>query len=250
MSISASPRPIRPRPGEWRTVIAGSDRVYLRGVTAYRDHLAITERVDGLDQLRPAHLRRRGDAHPFRRGELHRRLRQQSRIRAGRLPARLFLDGHAGDGLRLSSRPSDRLETLQGPGNPVGLRPVALCDRAADGRRRATASRCRCRSSTGRASRRTARASSSSTPMAPTAIAIPPSFSTNRISLLDRGYAYAIAHIRGGDDLGYGWYPRRQARQAHQHLQRFRRCREGPDRRRLHQRRAGSRSRAARPAAS
>jgi oligopeptidase B len=36
--------------------------------------------------------------------------------------------------------------------------------------------------------------------------AIPPSFSTTRLSLLDRGYAYAIAHIRGGDDLGYGWY--------------------------------------------
>jgi oligopeptidase B len=37
-------------------------------------------------------------------------------------------------------------------------------------------------------------------------IAIPPSFSANRLSLLDRGIAYAIAHIRGGDDLGYGWY--------------------------------------------
>ena len=36
--------------------------------------------------------------------------------------------------------------------------------------------------------------------------AIPPSFSTARLSLLDRGYIYAIAHIRGGDDLGYHWY--------------------------------------------
>ena len=32
--------------------------------------------------------------------------------------------------------------------------------------------------------------------------AIPPGFSTGRLSLLDRGFAYAIAHIRGGDDLG------------------------------------------------
>ena len=38
-------------PGEWRTVIPGSDRVYLRGASAYRDHLALTTRVDGLDQL-------------------------------------------------------------------------------------------------------------------------------------------------------------------------------------------------------
>jgi oligopeptidase B len=37
-------------------------------------------------------------------------------------------------------------------------------------------------------------------------IAIPPGFSTTRLSMVDRGFAYAIAHIRGGDDLGYQWY--------------------------------------------
>ncbi len=36
--------------------------------------------------------------------------------------------------------------------------------------------------------------------------AIPPAFSPSRISLLDRGFVFAIAHIRGGDDLGYDWY--------------------------------------------
>lgn len=35
--------------------------------------------------------------------------------------------------------------------------------------------------------------------------AIPPGFSTVRLSYLDRGFAYAIAHIRGGDDLGQQW---------------------------------------------
>ena len=38
------------------------------------------------------------------------------------------------------------------------------------------------------------------------AIAMKPSFSASRLSLLDRGVAYAIAHIRGGTDLGYSWY--------------------------------------------
>ncbi|WP_366518986.1 S9 family peptidase [Parerythrobacter lacustris] len=36
--------------------------------------------------------------------------------------------------------------------------------------------------------------------------AVPPGFSTSRLSLLDRGMAFAIAHIRGGDDLGRNWY--------------------------------------------
>jgi len=33
-----------------------------------------------------------------------------------------------------------------------------------------------------------------------------PYFSTTRLSLLDRGFIYAIAHIRGGEDLGRSWY--------------------------------------------
>jgi oligopeptidase B len=32
------------------------------------------------------------------------------------------------------------------------------------------------------------------------------SFSTTRLSLLDRGFIFAIAHIRGGEDLGRNWY--------------------------------------------
>ena len=36
--------------------------------------------------------------------------------------------------------------------------------------------------------------------------AVPPGFSTGRLSLVDRGVIFAIAHIRGGDDLGRQWY--------------------------------------------
>jgi oligopeptidase B len=31
-------------------------------------------------------------------------------------------------------------------------------------------------------------------------------FSSNRLSLLDRGFVFAIAHIRGGEDMGRHWY--------------------------------------------
>lgn len=37
-------------------------------------------------------------------------------------------------------------------------------------------------------------------------IAIPASFSTNALSLVDRGFVFAIAHIRGGKDKGFRWY--------------------------------------------
>jgi oligopeptidase B len=33
-----------------------------------------------------------------------------------------------------------------------------------------------------------------------------PYFSSNRLSLLQRGFVFAIAHIRGGEDLGRAWY--------------------------------------------
>ena len=62
-------------------------------------------------------------------------------------------------------------------------------------------------------------------------ISMPASFSTARLSLVDRGFIYAIAHIRGGKDKGFRWYT--DGKMKKKHLQRFHRvrrlsCKAGP----------------------
>ncbi len=44
-------------------------------------------------------------------------------------------------------------------------------------------------------------------------ISIPAAFSVSPLSLVDRGFIYAVAHIRGGKDKGYAWY--RNGRREH-----------------------------------
>ena len=191
-------------PGEWREDIPGSDRSYLRGVTSYRDHLALTTRVDGLDQLI---LRTYAGAEtriPFAEASYTAAFGGNadfapSAYRIGYssmvTPPTVY-DYHPDDDrldtLRVLEIPSgydaadyvtDRVQIRARDGAMVPVSIVRRADSKLDGAGRLFLYG-----------------------YGAYGLAIPPGFSPTRLSLVDRGFAYAIAHIRGGDDLGHGWY--------------------------------------------
>ena len=192
-------------PGTWAEVIAGTDRTYLRGATAFRDHLALTTRVDGLDQLLLRDYRTgKTERIPFTEASYNAsfgsnpefapaayRLSYSSMV----TPATVFDYDSKSDKLttlKVQAIPSGYdatqyvTERLMLPARDGKLVPASVVYKK--GYRK-----------------------DGSQPLFLYAYgaygyAIPPSFSAARLSLLDRGFAYAIAHIRGGDDLGYDWY--------------------------------------------
>jgi oligopeptidase B len=191
-------------PGQWATVIPGSDRVYLTGATAYRDHLAISTRVDGLDQLI---LRTYGG--------------DETRIPFAEASYSAFFMGNpefAPDAYRIGYtsmvtpvtvfdyRPDGgQLEVLKVQEIPSGYdasqyATERLMIDARDGVKVPVSVVYR------RGFEKNGEGKLFLYAYGAYGMAIPPSFNSNRISLLDRGWACAIAHIRGGDDLGYQWF--------------------------------------------
>ena len=191
-------------PGDWSTIIPGSDQVYLRGVTAFRDHLVIEERVHGLDQIRlrtysgeekriafpeASYTASLGSTPEFAPAAY--RVGYSSMV----TPTTVY-DYHPGD---------DRLETLKVQEIPSGYdRALYETERlmlpTRDGKQVPVSVVYR------KGFPRDGSGKLYLYAYGAYGIAIPPTFSTSRLSLVDRGFACAIAHIRGGDDLGYGWF--------------------------------------------
>ena len=102
----------------------------------------------------------------------------------------------------MASRAAD---PAQAPGDPSGHDPADYVT-TRSWRRRTTARRCRSRSCIAADFALDGTAPLLLYGYGSYGIAMPASFSANRLSLVDRGFVYAIAHIRGGSDKGWGWY--------------------------------------------
>jgi len=194
-------------PGTWKTLIPGSDHSYITGFSVFRDYFVLEAREDGLDQVDI----RKYDA-PLTPGRI-------------KFPEATYVAGlgdnpeYHQDKLRLDYESmvtpdtvydydlaSGKLETLKVQEIPSGYDATQYVTErvnlpSRDGKTMIPASLVYKKGTK----------LDGSAPMHLYAYGsygyrVPPGFSTTRLSLVDRGMVYAIAHVRGGDDMGRAWY--------------------------------------------
>ncbi len=193
-------------PGEasWQEVLAGSDDNYLLDVTCFHDFMVISERRHGL-----ANLRVRGydgsehaiDFHEavYTAGLGDNREFETDRLRLGysslTTPGTVYdyaVEKRALTTLKVQEIPSgyepelyvgERLWATAADGTEVPISVVRRRDFPLDGSGRLFLYG-----------------------YGAYGMGMPPAFNASRLSLLERGFAFAIAHVRGGDELGQRWY--------------------------------------------
>jgi oligopeptidase B len=191
-------------PGEWTTLIEGSDAFYLTGFELFRDFYVVEGRLGGLDRLEIRYYDDPARIEPIAFPEASFTAATGNNPEFGQTVIRLSYESMVSPAstydydvaartlelLKVQEIPSgydrslyttERLEIVARDGTPIPVSVMYRKDRASPG------------------------------PLhlygyGAYGIAIDPGFSTTRLSLVDRGFAYAIAHIRGGDDLGRAWY--------------------------------------------
>ena len=193
-----------PSEANWTPVIDGSDSHYLLGVVCFADQMVIEERVDGLDRIRIRSYAGAEHYVPFAEGLYDAGLGANAEFAIERLrieyasmvtPPTVF-DYDLRTGALVTRKvqqiPSGydpslyRSERLMAPARDGASVPISIVyhkDFRRDG----------------------------NSPLylygyGAYGIAMSPGFSTARLSLLNRRFAFAIAHVRGGDELGFAWY--------------------------------------------
>jgi oligopeptidase B len=194
------------KPGDWKTLIAGSDKHYLTGIALFKNFFVTEGRVDGLDQVEV----RQYDAPtvaehiPFPEASYSAGLDDNPEYDVSKL--RLAYESMVTpDTVFDYTVATKKFETLKVQEIPSGYDAAQyvterLMVKARDGTMVPVSVVYR------KGFKKDGSAPLHLYAYGAYGYATPPGFATNRLSLIDRGFAYAIAHIRGGDDLGYQWY--------------------------------------------
>ena len=201
---------VRPGRAHWRELLPHREEVLLEGFELFRDHLVAAERRDGLTVLRvkpwsgpgehevafdePAYAAGLGvnvepdtatlrfhyssmvtpeSVYDYDMASRARTLRKREEVLGGYDPARyetLRLHATAADGVRVPISLVRRRASAGEGRQPADAPPLLLYGYGSYG------------------------------------ISMDAAFRSSRLSLLDRGFAYAIAHVRGGEELGRRWY--------------------------------------------
>ncbi|MEE8295725.1 MAG: S9 family peptidase, partial [Sphingomonadales bacterium] len=193
-----------PVEANWTEVIAGGERDYIRGLTAFKDFLSIQQRVGGIDQIRIRNYT--GDEHFIK------------------FPESVYVAG-------LGNNPEFDTETIRIDYESM-ITPDTVFDYKVEPRELITRKVKEIPSGYDKSAYETIRL------MAPArdgvkvpvtllykkgfkpegknplhlyaygayGFGMPAGFTPNAFNLVDRGFVYAIAHVRGGDEMGYQWY--------------------------------------------
>jgi oligopeptidase B len=215
-----------PGRGSWTDVVAHRDDVKLDGVDVFRDFLVLSERANGLEQLRILGL---GDS------PLDRVLTMDDPAYSTWIADNLEFDAPSfrfgytslvsptsafDETVATGERRLVKRTPVLGGFDPADYTSARLWATAADGTRVPMSV----------VHRR-------DTPIDGTAPAllygygsyessVDPTFSSIRLSLLDRGFVFAIAHIRGGGELGRPWYEHGKLREKRNTFTDFIACAE------------------------
>ena len=194
----------------WRELQPHRDDVLITGFELFRDHLVVAERQDGLTRLRV----RRWDG-----AEHHVAFHEAAfavSIGTNREPETTTLRFHY---VSLTTPPSVydydmetrgrtllKQEEVLGDFDPARYETERLLATAPDGVRVPVSLVRRKRDAAERTPPDVGPAPLLLYGYGAYGISMEPAFRSSRLSLLDRGFTYAIAHVRGGEELGRWWY--------------------------------------------
>jgi oligopeptidase B len=194
-----------PRPERWSELIAHRDEVMLDDVEVFAGHMVVHEREDGLVRLHVTDFAS-GDTHHIAFPEPTYEVESESNIEFGASAYRFRYESLITPptvfdyDVRTRTRVLLKQTPVLGGYDPGRYRSERVYATAADGVRVPVSLVCR------RETPRDSTAAMLLSGYGAYGAAYPVSFSSNRLSLLDRGVTVAIAHVRGGGEMGKRWH--------------------------------------------